>query len=98
MMSGNDPDAADNPLMVPFELTISAAPQYVCGDVNADGTGPDVGDLVYWVDWAFGGGPEPVNMDALNVDGKGGDLPDIADLTYLVDFMFGNGPALNCGP
>ena len=30
-----------------------------CGDVNDDGVGPDIADLVYLVDYMFNGGPAP---------------------------------------
>ena len=72
------------------------------GDVNHDGGGPDISDLVYMVDYMFSGGPPPpcyggdVFLEAdVNGDGAG---PDISDLVYLVSFMFQGGPApVPCG-
>ncbi|MFH1688226.1 MAG: hypothetical protein ABIE70_11990 [bacterium] len=65
-------------------------------DINHDGVGPDIADLVYLVNYMFNGGPEPpcntpyyleadVNGDAVG--------PDIGDLVYLVNYMFNGGPA-----
>ena len=62
------------------------------GDINNDGTGPDIADLVYLVTYMFGGGPEPPCMAEADVNGNGTG-PDIADLVYLVTYMFGGGPA-----
>ncbi|MFH1686117.1 MAG: hypothetical protein ABIE70_01180 [bacterium] len=68
----------------------------IVGDVNHDGAGPDIADLVYLVNYMFNGGPPPpcdegglfVEAD-VNGDGAG---PDIADLVYLVNYMFNGGP------
>ena len=69
-------------------------------DVNHDGTGPDISDLVYLVSYMFSGGPAPPCEDPpgssyyaeadINGDGAG---PDISDLVYLVSYMFSGGPA-----
>ena len=67
---------------------------WVCADVDGDGLGPDIADLVYLVDYMFNGGPEPPVLDATNVDGLG--EIDIADLVYLVDYMFNSGPEPTC--
>jgi len=66
----------------------------ICGDMNGSFESPDIADLVYFVQYMFSGGPEPLPGSA-DVNGSGG-LPDIADLVYLVDFMFTGGPALIC--
>ena len=72
---------------------------FVClpGDVDNNGSGPDISDLVYLVDWMFNGGPPPPVLLQADVDGSGG-IIDIADLVYLADFMFTGGPAPVCGP
>ncbi|HOP07786.1 MAG TPA: thrombospondin type 3 repeat-containing protein [candidate division Zixibacteria bacterium] len=64
----------------------------VMGDINNDGTGPDISDLVYLVSYMFSGGPTPVCLDACDIDGSGSG-PDISDLVYLVTYMFSGGPA-----
>ena len=68
---------------------------FVCGDVNNNGAGPDIEDLVYLVNYMFNGGPMPPVIQSTDVDGNGSG-PDIADLVYLVNFMFNGGPALQC--
>lgn len=63
------------------------------GDVdNSGGPQIDIADLVYLVDYMFTGGPDPVCMQAADIDNSQSD-PDIADLVYLVDYMFNQGPA-----
>ena len=71
------------------------------GDVDHNGVGPDIGDLVYLVNFMFNGGPLPPCEEPpgggyfpecdTNGDGTG---PDIGDLVYLVNYMFNGGPAL----
>ncbi|MCK4462580.1 MAG: hypothetical protein KAW46_12295, partial [candidate division Zixibacteria bacterium] len=89
LVSSNDPDTPSWSL--PVSLTVAA---WVCGDIDGSGSGPDIGDLVYLVDYMFSGGPPPPVEAAANVDGVNG--IDIADLVYLVDFMFNEGPAPTC--
>lgn len=74
-----------------YILTISPA---ICGDIDADGSGPNVADLTYLVDYLFRGGPPPPVMDAANVDGDNG--INVADLTFLVDYLFRGGPEPVC--
>lgn len=74
---------------------VGDACNYVCGDINSSGDGPDISDLVYLVDWMFTDGPPPENWGAADVDGSGG-IADIADLVYLVDYMFNGGSAPVC--
>ena len=56
----------------------------------------DISDLVYLVDYMFGGGPDPTCFYEANIDGDFmGDLMDqiaIDDLVYLVEYMFSGGP------
>ncbi|MFH1688343.1 MAG: S8 family serine peptidase [bacterium] len=67
------------------------------GDIDHNGIGPDIADLVYLVNYMFGGGEEPPCMEEADVDGNG-QGPDIADLVYLINYMFGGGPApVPCG-
>jgi len=72
---------------------------YCCGkrgDVNNDGSGPDIADLVTMVQHMFP--PDDKNgvevscegVIDMNSDGSN----DIADLVYLVSYMFQNGPDL----
>jgi hypothetical protein len=66
----------------------------VCGDINADGLGPNIADLVYYVDYLFRNGPAPPIPNFSDVDGSG--MLNVADLTYMVDYFFRNGPTPQC--
>lgn len=68
----------------------------LCGDINADGNGPNIADLTYLVAYLFGGGPPPPILEAADVNGGDGSI-NIADLTYLVAYLFGGGPDPDCG-
>jgi hypothetical protein len=68
----------------------------ICGDVDGNGLGPNVGDLNYLVDYLFLDGAAPPDMEMANVDGEGG--INVADLSYLVDYLFFEGPEPICGP
>ncbi len=67
---------------------------YLCGDANGDWNGPDITDLVYLVQFMFGGGPEPPAVAAADCTGDG--TLDIGDLVCLVAFMFQSGPPPEC--
>ncbi|MDH3891888.1 MAG: hypothetical protein OEV49_12465 [candidate division Zixibacteria bacterium] len=71
-----------------------ANPNFCCvirGDLDYNGAGPDIADLVFLVDYMFSGGQAPFCTQAADIDGNGAG-PDIADLVYLVDYMFSGGP------
>ena len=93
-ISSNDPDAGDNPWIVPVQLMVSDEPPYVCGDVDNSGGLPNISDLTYLADYMFGGGDAPPIVNAADVDASG-EL-DISDVTYLVDYLFSGGPAPTC--
>ncbi|MDH3891189.1 MAG: putative Ig domain-containing protein [candidate division Zixibacteria bacterium] len=67
---------------------------FMCADIDVNGTPADIADLVYLVDWMFNEGATPTVMVAANIDGI--DQVDIADLVYLVDYMFTFGPPPVC--
>lgn len=77
-----------------LDMTLEFECPYQPGDVDGDLEGPNIGDLVYLVDYMFNSGPPPPLELAANVDGLG--ALDIADLVYLVDYMFNGGPAPVC--
>jgi len=73
-------------------------------DVNGDGMGPDISDLVYLVNYIFQGGLAPFcgqlsqGLDVIapasgcgdaNVDGR----VNQADIEYMTEYMFKDGPA-----
>lgn len=65
--------------------------QGIRGNINGDIDNViDIADLVYYVSYQFGGGPEPVCFKEADVDATG-EL-NIADIVYMVDYMFGSGP------
>jgi hypothetical protein len=82
-------------ITVPITLSIaSELATSICGDVNNNGIGPDIADLVYLVQYMFVDGPPPPMMDQVKY---GGDSQiDITNLTAMIDFMFRSGPPLNC--
>jgi hypothetical protein len=97
VIGSNDPDVSENPLQIPILLTVSNEPQYVCADLNGDGSGPDMTDLIYLVDYMFQGGPPPAIMAAADMNGDGAPGPDMTDLIWLVTYMFQSGPPPVCG-
>lgn len=70
---------------------------YVCGDINNDGTGTNILDLNFLVNYIFRFGPVPANFLASNCDGILGS-PDILDLTCVVNYLFREGPDPLCVP
>ncbi len=66
-----------------------------CGDIDSDGVGPNIADLIYLVAFMFQDGPAPADLSLADVDGNG-EGPNIADLIHLVTFMFQEGPELDC--
>ena len=76
------------------------------GDIDHNGSAPDIADLIYMVTYMFQNGPpppcnEPYMPDCpdqyyseADVDGNGTCTPDIGDLIYLVTYMFQEGPSL----
>jgi hypothetical protein len=62
------------------------------GDINNDGSVPDIVDLIYMVTYMFQEGPKPLCMAATDTNGDGSAEPDITDLIYLVTYMFQDGP------
>ncbi len=74
------------------ELTDGALFIVECADIDSNGNGPDIADLVYLVDYMFQEGPAPHIMCQADIDANGVG-PDIADLVYLVDYMFQGGPS-----
>jgi hypothetical protein len=74
---------------------VGDACDYICGDIDGDGVGPNVSDVTHLVSYLFASGPAPAVMEAADVDGSGGS-PNVSDLTYLVAYLFADGPALVC--
>jgi hypothetical protein len=67
---------------------------YICGD--ADGSSAvDIDDVVYLINYIFGGGSAPDPLAAGDADCSGG--VDIDDVVYLINYIFGGGSA-PCDP
>lgn len=66
----------------------------LCGDVNDDHEGPDIGDLTYLIRYLFISGPVPPYEPAADVDGVPG--IDIGDVTFLISYLFISGPDPAC--
>ncbi len=67
---------------------------YICGDANGSGA-VDIDDVVFLINYIFGGGPAPDPLAAGDADCSGG--IDIDDVVYLINYIFGGGPA-PCDP
>lgn len=78
------------PVTIPGALVVCRA-----GDVNNDGTGPDIVDLTRLIDFLFLDGPAPSLTAQADCDGLPG--IDIGDLTKLINFLFLDGAPLTCG-
>lgn len=76
-------------------LIINVMPPYICGDMNADDSGPNIVDVSYLVTYLFAGGPPPPVEEIADINGGDGVL-NIVDLTYLVNYLFGGGPDPDC--
>ncbi|MBD3331295.1 hypothetical protein GF356_00475 [candidate division GN15 bacterium] len=77
-----------------LELRVRLCCQSCCnivGDINHNGAGPDIADLVYLVAFMFGNGPPPPCLEEADINGDGSG-PDVADLVHLVVYMFQGGP------
>jgi len=60
------------------------------GDLNQDGQGPDVADLVLFVNYLFRGENVSTDLDLFDIDAFEG--VNISDLVYLVEIVFKGGP------
>jgi hypothetical protein len=77
----------DDVEIIPYE------PDFICGDCNEDGS-VNVSDVVYLINYLFGGGPEPIPYESGNVNCDS--VIDIADAVYLINYIFVGGPAPSC--
>jgi len=94
ILTNNDPD--HNPVTVPVQLHVIDVPPYVCGDVDNNSIGPDIGDITYMVGFLFFSEPPPPVYAAADVNG---DLTvDITDITIIVAYLFQSGPPPTCAP
>jgi len=73
-----------------YAFVITGGTGYICGDTDSSG-GVDIDDVVYLINYIFGGGPPPNPLAAGDVDCSGG--VDIDDAVWLINFIFGGGNA-----
>ena len=64
-------------------------PPPLCGDCDHSGE-IDVDDVIFLIEYIFGGGPAPDPIEVGDVDASG--AVDIDDAVYLVVFLFMGGP------
>ncbi len=98
--------AGDGPGPFPYHCTIHSltmkdtifvsAPPSCCvgirGNVDNDmSDAVDISDVIYMVDYSFGGGPAPACTEEADVNGD--TTVDISDLVYLVEYSFSGGAA-----
>ena len=80
-----------NPAFASGQVAVSGCCVGIRGNIDGDVNNTiDIGDLVYFVEYSFSGGPAPVCMDEADVNGDGS--IDVGDLVYLVEYSFSNGP------
>ena len=84
-----------------FLLTIAllalspiTANSQVCGDVDGSGSGGDVLDFIYLIDFFFKGGPPPVDLSVADFDGYLNLTP--LETNYLIGRICCGGPPPNC--
>ena len=88
-----DDDNSGNDAITSQAVTIGEV-TFICGDINSDGSGPDISDEVYLIDYLFAGGAAPLITNAVDVNSSG--TIDISDLTYMISYLFAGGPAPLC--
>jgi hypothetical protein len=94
ILTNNDPD--HNPVTVPVQLHVTALPPYICGDVDNNAVGPDIGDITFMVAYLFFSGPPPSVYASGDLNGDA--TIDITDITILVAYLFQSGPTPTCQP
>lgn len=95
MMTADNADSPDNNygwgiVDTWAALNYSYAPPYTPGDANGDDN-VSISDVVYIINFIFGGGPIPVPMQAADVDCSS-DVT-ITDAVAIINYIFGGGPA-----
>jgi hypothetical protein len=92
VISSNDPD--ENPWIVPVEVNVNTGQSFICGDVNNDGSGPNLTDLTYLVNHLFNAGaPPPIPASA---DFNSSGTLNLTDVTALVNHLFVTFQPITC--
>lgn len=66
------------------------------GDANNNGSGPDILDITYLLNFLYRGGVAPPCMAEGDVNGNG--AINILDVNYIILYLYKGGPAPVCGP
>jgi hypothetical protein len=75
------------------EVVVLLAARCVPGNANGYGDpAVDIDDLVYLINYVFGGGPAPIPLLCCGNANGSGDV-DIDDIVYLINYVFSGGPA-----
>jgi immune inhibitor A len=78
--------------------TFAAGCCHLRGDIDDNGTGPDIVDLIYLVTYMFQNGNALPCPETADINDDGDPEPNISDLIRLVVYMFQEGPPLPlCG-
>ena len=91
LLSGDDNFGNDTAISQVYSVPEVA---FICGDVDSDGSGPNVADVIYLVDYLFFAGQSPPFLDAADVDAS--ERINVVDLIYIVDYLFWGGPEPQC--
>jgi hypothetical protein len=82
-------DASPTPLADTMAVRIVVTePPYICGDCDGNRI-TNISDVVYLLDYIFGGGPPPDPLLAGDVDCDG--LVNVSDAVYMLYYIFGSG-------
>jgi len=77
---------------VPYlDLNNTLLMHYRPGDANGN-CERDIDDIVYLINYVFGGGDEPVCVQSGDVNGSC--MTDIDDIVYFINYVFAGGPSL----
>ncbi|MFZ5981100.1 MAG: M4 family metallopeptidase [Candidatus Zixiibacteriota bacterium] len=79
-----------------FSVRTFKCRRYVCGDVNNNGSEPDISDITALITYLYLGGSAPEYPEAANVNGSPDGSVDITDITYLIRFIYMGGAPLMC--
>ncbi|MBN2227463.1 MAG: trypsin-like peptidase domain-containing protein [candidate division Zixibacteria bacterium] len=90
IITGNDPNPANNPVIVPVTLNVSSS-SYVCGDANGDGDF-NLLDVLYLIIYIYqtppGPAPDPMESGDANADGD----VNLLDILHMISNIYGNPP------
>ena len=74
-----------------YSITVNEG--FVVGDADGDEI-INISDVVYLINYIFGGGPVPEPMSSGDADCSG--TVDVADVVFLIAYIFSGGPAPEC--